>query len=72
MFKLDDYDKKIIKEAKDETNTGRDIKTKDDLICLIEELLYVLKNTKEELEELKEDVESNYRPIPLDSVDMYG
>ena len=72
MFEFDDYDKNIIKEAKNEAKVEVNIKTKDDLIYLIDELLFALKNTKEELEEFKQDVESNYRRIPLDSIDMYG
>ena len=72
MFIYDKYEKEIIDEAKKKTEIAGRIKTKEDLIYIIEELLLILKNTEEKYNKLKQDMEDNYRPIPLDSEEMYG
>lgn len=43
----------------------KDLYTWDEILDVIEDLIYENKNLKEELKDLEEDVASNYRPLTV-------
>lgn len=67
---FDDIDKRILREALSiiagkKIEDISKVETKDDLIGIIEELCGEVEHLQEEYDHLENDLESNYRPIPL-------
>ena len=69
MIKLDIYDLKMLRDIERLTNT--DFKIDDEnrietekLLSVIEELYYSFKHLFEEIEDIKQDRDENYKPIP--------
>lgn len=44
----------------------------DNVLAMIEDLLYELDSAKEIIEDMKRDVEENYQPIPFNPYEEYG
>lgn len=67
-YKLDEYYIKMIKEASDLTRENYEIVDDfidiEELFAVIETLIYTANDWKEKFEELENDLEENYRPIP--------
>lgn len=79
LIELDDYDVKEITKSARLINDNNKIESKDikdfivlgehtyikaeELLCWIENLNYELERAKEDLEDLKNDLESNYKPV---------
>jgi hypothetical protein len=67
-YKLDELETKMIKDASDLTRENYKINNElievEELLYIIETLMYEIDYQKEEYEALKQDLEDNYRPIP--------
>lgn len=44
----------------------------DNILAMLEDLLYELDSAKEIIEDIKNDVEENYQPIPFNPYEEYG
>lgn len=75
MFeKLNEQEIQIIKKAEEKTSTDYEIKGEympvESYLIIIEDLLNEIDCLEEKYNDLQQDLEDNYRPIPLDK--LYG
>jgi len=75
-WELSDEDLEKLQEISDTTGIDYELKGNlvpvDSLIYALKDMLYEYHNILEELEDLKEDVEENYKPKDIDPYDYYG
>lgn len=75
-MKVDESNYEILKKVSEITLTDYEIKwfnaenidgyiESDNLFYMIEDLLYELNHLEEEFEDLKQDIQDNYKPIPV-------
>lgn len=69
-IRIDDLGEELYKKVKEITFTNyaidedRTLISIENLIGMIEDLVYSYEHKQEELEDLENDIEDNYRPIP--------
>ena len=72
--KIDDEEQKLIKNASKITctnyfdNANEQLISIDALFSIIEDLIYEVDGIKEELEDFKQDVDSNYRRLSVEEI----
>lgn len=75
-WELSDEDLEKLQEISDTTGIDYELKGNlvpiDSLIYALKDMLYEYHNILEELEDLKEDVEENYKLKEIDPYDYYG
>jgi len=72
MIKLDDYDCKLLDRVSNKLNLKIDIKVIDyefyikgeDLLSVVDELYDEIGHLEERIEDIEQDRDDNYRPIP--------
>ena len=74
MIKLEDYDVRLLERVSKKLSTDFGIKEIDDefyikedvLFSLIDELYDYAGHLEEELEDMEQDIQDNYRPVPVE------
>ena len=69
-YKLNENEYQRIQRVSDLTNTDYELNGNfipvENLLSVIEDLVYELNNLEEKYKDLEEDLETNYKPIPID------
>jgi hypothetical protein len=69
-YKLNSDEYELLNRIQNKTLSSYDIKEDlipvENLISVIEDLVYELNNLEERYKDLEEDLETNYKPIPID------
>ena len=69
-YKLNETEYQRIQKISDLTNTDYELNGNfipvENLLSVIEDLVYELNNLEEKYKDLEEDLEENYKPIPID------
>lgn len=69
-YKLNENEYQRIQKVSDLTNTDYELNGNfipvENLMSVIEDLVYELNNLEEKYKDLEEDLETNYKPIPID------
>lgn len=69
-YKLNENEYQRIQKVSNLTNTDYELNGSfipvENLMSVIEDLVYELNNLEEKYKDLEEDLETNYKPIPVD------
>ena len=82
-MKVDESNYDLFQRVSKATGTDYDIKwfdaedidgyiDADNVLAMLEDLLYELGSAQEMIDDIKNDVEENYQPIPFNPYDEYG
>ena len=76
-YKLDDLDKELIQKAGKQTLSKYEIDNQNyievqELIRVIDDLMLEVNHLEEEVQDIKQDMQENYKPAYRDEYEYYG